>query len=165
MKIFRLLAPPMKVSQITYVIYKTTSQVFLNYCTTLQCHVMSYHDTQFLCNFFAQLYISQTKKSLKMQIISSVSATVKFNKFLMPFMKAQVIFSSNFASIFSIIVHNPSVIFHLKNYTLWSKGAHESANFETLECWVKIRQISHIIFASTSQFFFKFRIILQWYYT
>ena len=162
---FRLLAPPMKISRITYVIYKTTSQVFLNYCTTLQCHVMSYHDTQFLCNFFAQLYIPQTKKSLKMQIISSVSATMKFTKFLMPFMKAQVIFSSKFAPIFSIIEPNPSVIFHLKNYILWSKGAHESSSFETLECWVKIPQTSHIIFASASQFFLKFCIILQCYHT
>ena len=39
------------------------------------------------------------------------SALVKFAKFLIPFLKAQVSFPSNFASIFSTVKHNSSVLF------------------------------------------------------
>ena len=47
----------------------------------------------------------------------------------MSFLKAPVIFPSNFTSIFSTIKHNSSILFHPKLYIFWSKAAHESANF------------------------------------
>ena len=43
-----------------------------------------------------------------------------FAKFLMSFLKAQVTFPSNFASIFSAIRHNSSVLFLAQTY-FWSK--------------------------------------------
>ena len=54
---------------------------------------------------------------------------LKFTKFLMSFLEPRVSFSSNFASLFSVMRHNSSVLFHLKLYMLWTKGAHQSANF------------------------------------
>ena len=45
----------------------------------------------------------------------------KFSKFLMSFLKTQVSFPSNFASIFSAAKHNSSVLCLTQNYILWSK--------------------------------------------
>ena len=47
----------------------------------------------------------------------------------MLFLKAQVSFPSNFASIFSATKHNSSVIFYPKHYILWSKAVYQSVNF------------------------------------
>ena len=54
--------------------------------------------------------------------------------FIVSFWKAQVRFPSNFASIFSAIKHNFSVLSKLKHYMLWSKRAYQNANF--LDFWV-----------------------------
>ena len=53
----------------------------------------------------------------------------KFVKLVMSFLKAQVSFPSNFASIFSATKHNSSVIFYPKHYILWSKAVYQSVNF------------------------------------
>ena len=58
----------------------------------------------------------------------------KFAKFLMSFLKAQVIFPSNFASIFSAIKHNSSAFFLLKHCILWSKEPIKVQIFEIFEC-------------------------------
>ena len=57
------------------------------------------------------------------------------------------------------------VKFQLKHYIIQSKRAHQSANFETFECWVKISQIHQLIFYSTSQFILKSYIALQYHDT
>ena len=59
---------------------------------------------------------------------------LKFTKFLMSFLEPRVSFSSNFASLFSVMRHNSSVLFHLNLYMLWTKEAHQSANFQTFNC-------------------------------
>ena len=41
--------------------------------------------------------------------------------------------SSNFASLFSVMRHNLSVLFHLKLCMLWTTGALQSANFQTFD--------------------------------
>ena len=51
----------------------------------------------------------------------------------MAFLKPRVSFSSNFASLFSVMRRNSSVLFHPKLYMLWKKGAHQSANFKTFD--------------------------------
>ena len=58
----------------------------------------------------------------------------KFTKFLMSFLKAQVSFPSNFASIFSAIRHNSSVIFFGQTLYTLVKGARE--NTRLLDFWV-----------------------------
>ena len=53
-------------------------------------------------------------------------------------MKLQVSFSLNFASLFSVIRDNSSVIFKLKLYMIWTKGAHQGARFQTFVCSHKV---------------------------
>ena len=59
---------------------------------------------------------------------------LKFTKFLMPFLEPRVSFSSNFASLFSFMRHNSSVLFHLNICILWTNGSNQSANFWTFNC-------------------------------
>ena len=63
---------------------------------------------------------------------------LNFTKFLMSFFEPRVCFSSNFASFFSVMRHNSSLPFHLNIYMLWTKGAHKSANFQTLTVHMKV---------------------------
>ena len=57
------------------------------------------------------------------------------NSFLMSFLEPRVSFSSKFASLFSIMRHNSSVVFNLKLYImLWTKWTYDSANFQTFNC-------------------------------
>ena len=77
----------MKMNQILYVIFQTTSQFFFKYCITVQCH-----DAKLLCSFSAQHYIPWIKKYFKVQISKFLSVPVRFTKFLMSFMKQQFIF-------------------------------------------------------------------------
>ena len=55
----------------------------------------------------------------------------KFTKFLMSYLKPQVIFSLNFVSVVNVMKHNLSVFFHLNLYMLWTKGSNQSANSQT----------------------------------
>ena len=66
------------------------------------------------------------------------------------------------------ILHNCSVLwkitplyFFSSNLILWTKIAHQSNIFGLLSGWVKIHQILHVIFETTSQFFFKICFTLQ----
>ena len=63
---------------------------------------------------------------------------LKFIKFLMPFFKQKVSFSLNFGLLFSVMRDNSSVLFQLKLYMIWTKRAHQSAKFQTLDCPRKI---------------------------
>ena len=139
----------------------------------------------------------------------------KLTKFLMSFLELRVSFFSNFPALFSVITHNFSEIYKLKQYIFWTKRAHQCAILATFRCsnqsspnfswsgfiqflhhcsvswkitslyflaqtaytldkiahwseilrllsaWVKIHQIPHVIFETTSQFFFNFCITLQ----
>ena len=59
---------------------------------------------------------------------------LKFIKFLMSFFKQKVSFSLNFGSLFSVMRDNFSVLFQLKLYMIWTKGAHQSTKFQTFDC-------------------------------
>ena len=61
-----------------------------------------------------------------MQILSLSIVASKFSKFLMSFFKAQVSFSSNFASLFSAMTHNSFALFWLKHHILSTKVARGS---------------------------------------
>ena len=58
---------------------------------------------------------------------------LKFTKFLMPFFKQKLSFSSKCGSLFSVKRDN-SVLFQLKLYMLLPKVAHQSANLQTCHC-------------------------------
>ena len=77
-------------------------------------------------------------------------------QFLVSFLEAQVSFPSNFASIFSAIKHNSSILFLAQTlYTLFKRSPLKCKFLRFSSAWVKIRQIPHVIFESTSQFSFK----------
>ena len=60
---------------------------------------------------------------------------LKFIKFLLSFLEPRVSFSSNFASLFSVLRHNCSVLFHLKLDMLCTKWVHQSVHFLTFDCF------------------------------
>ena len=49
-----------------------------------------------------------------------------------------------------------------QTFILWRKTAHRSEIFKLLSGWVKIHQIPYVVFETTSQFFFKLFITLQY---
>ena len=92
-----------KICQISHVIFQTTNQFFFEFCMTPQCH-----ELQLLCNFLGQtLHIFHKKYQSKSNFSRHVSARITY----LPFLKQKVVFSSNFAQLFSIIRRNSSVLF------------------------------------------------------
>ena len=84
----------------------------------------------------------------------------KFAKFFMSFWKTQATFPSDFASIFSAIKHNLSVLFLSQTlYALVKSSPIKSKFLRFSSVQVKICQIPHVSFELTSQFLFKFCII------
>ena len=55
-------------------------------------------------------------------------------KLIMSILKQQVNFSSIFISFFIVMTIYTSVNFKLINFLLWTKGSHQSSNFDTFEC-------------------------------
>ena len=70
---------------------------------------------------------------------------LKLIKFLMSFFKRKVSFSLNFGSMLSVIRDNSSVLFQVKLYMIWIKGAHQSAKFQTFDCSPKFHRICTLI--------------------
>ena len=62
----------------------------------------------------------------------------------MPFLKPQAVIYSNFASLFSVVKDKPSMFF--SSNVLDKKRVHKSEISRLLSGWVKIHQISHVIF-------------------
>ena len=60
--------------------------------------------------------------------------TLKFTKFHMSFLEPSVSFSSIFASLFSVMRHNSSVLFCLNICMLCTNGSNQSTNFRTFNC-------------------------------
>ena len=82
----------------------------------------------------------------------------------MSFLKAQVSFPSNVASIFSAIKQNSPILFLAQTlYTLFKRSPLKCKFLRFLSARVKIRQIPHAIFESTSQFSFKCCINIQFH--
>ena len=79
-----------------------------------------------------------------------------FINFLVLFFKQQVNPASNFASFFSVVTHNYFLALALTYF-----GQKEPIKVIILCPCMKIHQIPHIIFASSSRFFFKFCITVQ----
>ena len=105
-----------KIHQMTYVIFETVSHFW-------------WHNPPI---FLAQTLHTFYKSSLSKWKLSDLPVLIlKFIKFLMSFLEPRVSFSSNFASFFSVMRHNVSVLFHLNIYMLWTNGSNQSANFGT----------------------------------
>ena len=86
----------------------------------------------------------------------------KFAKFIMSFLKGQVIFPSNFGSIFSAIKNNSSILFLVQTLFALVKSSLLKCKFLRFSSApVKICQIPPVNFELTSQFFLTFQIILH----
>ena len=70
----------------------------------------------------------------------------------MSFLKAQVSFCPNFATLSIVMKYKSSVLFWLKNYIIWSKTAQENVNFFRLKCSSQNYQIPYVTSQTTSQF-------------
>ena len=78
--------------------------------------------------FWLKHNILSTKVAHQSANFANSLPALKFTKFLMSFFESRVSFSSNFRSLFSVMRHNNSVLFHLK---LWP---HQSTIFQTSQC-------------------------------
>ena len=54
-----------------------------------------------------------------------------------------------------------SVFFLAQTFILWTERTHRSEILRLLSGWVKIHPIPHVMFKTTSQFFFELCITLQ----
>ena len=87
---------------------------------------------------------------------------LNFAKLLMSFLKAQVIFLFNFASIFNAIKNNPSILFLAQTlFTLVKSSLLKCKFLRFSSAQVKICQIPLVNFELKSQFLFNFCIILH----
>ena len=83
-------------------------------------------------------------------------------KFLTSVLNWPVNSCSNLTLFFIVMTQKSPVNFKLIHFLLWIKGPNKSPNCYTFErALVKICQIPHVIFQTTSQFFFKFYMTLQ----
>ena len=80
------------------------------------------------------LYAIDKSSTSKCKFSDLPLLALKFSKFVMSFLEPRVGCSSNFVSLFSVMRDDSSVLFPLKLYIVWTKGAHQSANFQTFCC-------------------------------
>ena len=104
---FRLLKALMKVHPIPHTIFETTRSGFIQ---TLHHRSVSWKITllYFCCSNF--IYFGQ-KETIEKKFSDFWVVGSKFTKFLMSYLKAQVLFSSNFISLFNVMKNNSSVLF------------------------------------------------------
>ena len=117
-------------SNITYILQKQPIKVQIFRLTKFK----------FLMSFFKQksIFLQNLDHSSLLRKAAHQSANfqtyhLKFTKFLMSFLEPRISFSSNFASLFSVMRHNSFVLFHLNLCMLWTKGFDHSANFQTFD--------------------------------
>ena len=84
--------------------------------------------------FLSQTLYSGQKEPIEVKFSDFWVFGWKFTKVLLAYLKLQVSFSLNFPSLFSVMRDNSSLLFKLKLYMIWAKGAHQSARFQTFDC-------------------------------
>ena len=90
-----------------------------------------YYHSSVLWNKTPNIIYFCQKQHIKVHKFSDLLLlALKFTRFLISFLELRVSFSSNFASLFSG-TRQLICIFHFKLYIFWTKGAHQSANFQT----------------------------------
>ena len=157
-KSLRLLSAQVKNCQISYVSFETTSRFLHKFCIPLQ-----FHERLLLCTFLAQTIYTLLKRSpLKWKFLRLLSAQVKFCQ--IPYANFET--TSRFLFKFCIPLH-----FHDRLllcwflaqtiYTLLNSSPLKWQSLRLSNARVKIHQIPHVNFELTSQFLFKFCIILH----
>ena len=135
-------------------IYRAFIYLTLLSTTCVKIHQITFFTTQLLCNFLAQTLHTFYKSSpSKSKFLKLPLFVLKFIKLLKSFLEPR---ARIFASLFSFMTHNFSIIFYLNLYLLQTKRA-ITVQISTLPtACLKINQIPYVIFQATSQFVFKF---------
>ena len=129
-QIFRLSTAQLKVHQNSPCHFSIKKSVFLN---SLDLFSVSWEII--LLYFLVWNFMCYGKSSTsKCKFPDLLLLALKFTKFLMSILEPRVSFSSNFTSLFSLMRHNSSVLFHLKICILWTNGSNQSAYFWTFNC-------------------------------
>ena len=84
--------------------------------------------------FWLNLIYFEQKESFEVNFSGFYVVGWKFTKFVMSYLKLKVSFSLKFGSLFNVMRDNSSVPFRLNLYMIWTKGAYQSAKFETFDC-------------------------------
>ena len=127
---FRLLSALMKVHSIAFLKPQGFIQI-LNHCwVSWQIPPLYY------CS--SNLVYFELKEPIKKNFSNFWMVGWKFTKFLMSYLKLQLSFSSNFASLFIVTKDNSSVLFYVKLYMIWTKGTNQSAKFQAFDCSCEI---------------------------
>ena len=114
--ILRILCALVKICQIPHVIFQTTSQFFLNFAWLFS--VMKYN-----CAVLGQtLYTLHKRDQSKSKFLDFLVPKSTFTKFL-SFLKQKISFSSNFAQLFGIMRHIPSILFLDETLYAFSKSS------------------------------------------
>ena len=119
-------------------LFSNHNSVFLQilHCSPVSCK------TTPLYFFRSNVAYFHRRNQSKCKFLRLSSAQSKFTKFLL-FMKQEISFSSNFASLFIVIRHNSSVLFWLKFYTLLAKRPYPSTNLVKFHASSKKSEILH----------------------
>ena len=88
--------------------------------------------------FLSEAFILWTKRARQSEIFKLLSGWVKIHQIPYVIFKTTSQFFLNFASLFSVMRDNSSVLFYLKLYMIWTKGAHQRAKIQTFDCSHKI---------------------------
>ena len=117
----------------------------------------SFFTIQHLCIFLAQtLHTFYCSSPSKCKFSDFPLLSLKFTKFLMSFLEPRISFSSNFASLFSVMRHNSSVLFHKSLYAL-HKGSPLKCKFSDFRLLVwKLTKFLMSFFKPRSVFSLKF---------
>ena len=107
------------------------------------------------------LYAIDKSSTSKCKFSDLPLLALKLTKFHMSFLEPRASFSSNFSSLFSVVGHNSSVVFHLNLYMRWTKKPIKGQISRLSTARMKSNQIPYVIFQDTNQFSFKFCITLQ----
>ena len=130
----------MRINQIPYVIFQAKSQFSFKHCNIIQCH-----NTWFLWNFRTKTVYALDKKSLLLYSFQNFGCSNECStNSSCHFWNPNVRVYSNFASMVSAMKDN-SFVFLSSNLIYFGQ----------------IHQIPHVIFETTSQFFFRTYITLQ----
>ena len=120
-----------KICQIFYVNFETTSQFLPKFCIPLQ-----FHERYVLYTFLAQTIYTLLKRSpLKWKFWDFLRVLrSKFVKFFMSILKQQVNSSPSFVSLFSFMKDYSSVLFSSNNIYFAQKEPIKMKMFETFKC-------------------------------
>ena len=113
--------------------FQATSQFSLKFCITFQCHDII--PLKF-STWNITLWTKRAHQSTNFQIFECFNESSPNSS--CQFWNHKVKAYSNLTSPFSVMRNKSSVQFQLKMYMLWTKGAHQSAKFQTFDCLRKI---------------------------